>query len=104
MPGQVPDVAALVPGRNGAGVMLAELLKVARACPGDDVVLVASDGMTSAPTRVADIGAAVLLHSLDGGPVPADQGGPFRVLAPKGQSACASVKGVVRVVVSARQE
>jgi hypothetical protein len=45
----------------------------------------------------------VLLHSLDGEPLPAGQGGPFRLLIPEEASSepvsCANVKGVAKIVV-----
>jgi DMSO/TMAO reductase YedYZ molybdopterin-dependent catalytic subunit len=41
----------------------------------------------------------VLVYALDGGPLPESQGGPYRLLAPKG-STCANVKGVVRLRVT----
>jgi DMSO/TMAO reductase YedYZ molybdopterin-dependent catalytic subunit len=41
----------------------------------------------------------VLVYALDGGPLPESQGGPYRLLAPKG-STCANVKGVVRIRVT----
>jgi hypothetical protein len=44
----------------------------------------------------------VLLHSLGDAPLPADQGGPFRLLIPQDASrdpiSCANVKGVAKVV------
>ena len=44
----------------------------------------------------------VLLHSLDGEPLPDEQGGPFRLLIPEDASpepvSCANVKGVAKVV------
>jgi DMSO/TMAO reductase YedYZ molybdopterin-dependent catalytic subunit len=44
-----------------------------------------------------------LLHSLAGSPLPAEQGGPFRLLIPEQAGAplgaCANVKGVAKLVV-----
>ncbi len=94
LPGQVADVGALVPGRRGVGVLLREVLAIGGA--GERYLLVAADGFASAPAPVAGLGDAVLVHSLDGGALPADQGGPFRVLQPAGSN-CANVKALVRV-------
>lgn len=93
LPGQVADVGTVVAGRSGAGVALREILQLAR---GEHYVVTARDGMTSAPAAVAEVGDAVLVHSLGGGVLPAEQGGPFRLLAPKGSS-CANVKGVATI-------
>lgn len=97
LPGQVPDVAAKVPGRSGSGVLLAEAVGLLHPAPGAEVVLVASDGMVSGPTPVSELGQAVLVFALKGEAFPEDKGGPFRVFVPKGQSACANVKGLVRI-------
>jgi DMSO/TMAO reductase YedYZ molybdopterin-dependent catalytic subunit len=44
-----------------------------------------------------------LVHSLGGGPLPREQGGPFRLLIPEGTPGappgCANVKGVARIVI-----
>jgi G3E family GTPase len=101
LPGQVADVSAQVPGRAGAAVTLAEVLALVYPSPDDQLVLVASDGLTTAPVRVADADGALLVHSLAREPLPETQGGPFRVLTPKGQSSCANVKGLARVVILA---
>ncbi|MCK6520333.1 molybdopterin-dependent oxidoreductase [Myxococcota bacterium] len=101
LPGQVADVAAAVPGRVGAAVSLGEVLALTFPSPDDQLVLVATDGLTTAPVRVEEAEAALLVHSLSGEPLPSAQGGPFRVLVPKGQSGCANVKGLARIVLVA---
>lgn len=97
--GQVADVGTVVPGRKGAGVRLREVLSPWAGAPGARFVVVAGDGLTTEPVAVAAVGEAVLVHSLGEGPLPADQGGPFRILAPADgpRSACANVKDVVRI-------
>ncbi|HJN74506.1 MAG TPA: GTP-binding protein [Myxococcota bacterium] len=96
LPGQVDDVGVLVPGKEGRGVRLVEVLDLA---DGEHFIVVASDGMTTQPVPVAAAGVAVLVHSLSGDlPLPEDLGGPFRLLAPKGGT-CSNVKGVVRIEV-----
>ena len=101
LPGQVADIAALVPGREGRGVWLREVLALAGG--GARFVVVASDGMTTEPAPIEDVGEAILAHSLGEGPFPAGMGGPFRVLVPpgEGRSACSNVKKVARIVVQA---
>lgn len=103
LPGQVADVSAQVPGRAGAAVSMAEVLALTYPSPDDQLVFVASDGLTTAPVRVADAEGALLVHSLAREPLPDAQGGPFRVLTPKGQSSCANVKGLARVVILAAE-
>jgi G3E family GTPase len=94
--GGIEDVSVLVPGRSGRAVRVSELL---RGVPGAEVVVVAQDGYTTPPTPIEELAEAVLVHSLGEGPLPAGQGGPFRLLIPQGSSACANVKGVVRLAV-----
>jgi G3E family GTPase len=94
MPGQVPDVSVVAPGRAGSGVRLAELFALTRG--GDRFVVVAGDGLTTTPQPIDGLGDSVIVHSLDGGPLPDDKGGPFRLWA-AGASACANVKNVVRL-------
>lgn len=96
LPGQVPDVGALVPGKEGRGVLLSEVLDLVE---GARFIVVASDGMTTTPLSVDEVGRAVLVHSLSEElGLPETLGGPFRLLAPRGES-CSNVKGVVRIEV-----
>lgn len=95
LPGQIPDVSAHVPGRAGVGVPLREVLALVPAPKDARFVVVATDGMTSAPAPIAGTDG-ILVHGLDGGPLPDKQGGPYRLLAPAG-SGCANVKGVGRI-------
>ncbi|MED5374003.1 MAG: GTP-binding protein [Myxococcota bacterium] len=99
LPGQIADVAERVPKRAGQAVYLREIVGLLHPMEGAQVVLVAADGMVSGPTPVGELGDAMVLHSVDGAPVPEDKGGPFRVLVPPedGQSACANVKKLVRI-------
>lgn len=96
LPDQVSDVSAVVPGRSGAGVRLSALF-AEMSVTGGDAVVVAGDGMVTPPIPVAVLSAAILVHSLDGAPLPDKQGGPFRLLHPEGSHG--NVKGVVRIVV-----
>lgn len=96
---QVPDIGALVPGRRGSGVWLRDVLAPWRATPDARFVVVAADGLTTEPVAVDAAGDAVLVHALGDGPLPPDQGGPYRILVPAGagRTACANVKDVVRI-------
>ncbi len=94
MPGQVVDVATVAPGRSGSGVRLAELLTLTRG--GQSFIVVAADGLTTEPKALEAVGDSVIVHSLSGGALPNDQGGPFRLYAAAG-TGCANVKNVVRV-------
>jgi G3E family GTPase len=97
LPDGIEDVSALVPGRAGRAARVSELLK--QASGGAEAVVVAQDGYTTPPTPLPELQDAVLVHSLGDGPLPASQGGPFRLLIPQSSSACANVKGVVRLAV-----
>ncbi|MEQ1505559.1 MAG: GTP-binding protein [Myxococcota bacterium] len=98
LPDPVPDVSVAVPGRAGAAVRLAEVLRAAGAAPDATVVVVARDGYVTPRVPWASIAGALLVHSLGAAPLPDDQGGPFRLLNPAG-GPCANVKGVVRIAV-----
>ena len=97
LPGQVPEVSTLVPKRQGTGVFLSEIVNLLHPGPQAEVMLVASDGMVSGPTAVSELGRAVLVYLLDGGELPANKGGPFRIFVPEGEGACANVKGLARI-------
>lgn len=101
LPRQITDVSTLVPGRKGEAVWLADVLALVSAKSKLPFVLVAGDGMTSAPVAIGEAGEALLVHSLNGEPYPRDKGGPFRVFVPpgEGRSACSNVKQVVRIAV-----
>ena len=103
LPGQVPDVSALIPGREGRGVYLREVLDLV-AEDGERFVLSASDGMSTEPVAVSEVGEAVLVHSLGDGPFPREKGGPYRLLIPpgEGRSACANVKKLDRIRIIGR--
>lgn len=97
LPGE-PDVGARFPKRAGAGADLAAVLAAAGAPETGEIVVTALDGFTSAPAAREALAGGVLVHSLGAGPLPPDQGGPFRLLVP-GPVGCANVKGVARIAV-----
>jgi len=97
LPG-LPDVSVVAPGRSGRAAWLSAIL--GEVPPGASLVVVASDGYVTDPVPVSALGEAVVLHSVGDDPLPAAQGGPFRLIVPGGATAagpCANVKGVVRL-------
>jgi len=97
LPG-LPDVSVVAPGRVGRAAWLSAILGDVPS--GASLVVVASDGYVTEPVPVSALGEAVVLHSVGDDPLPASQGGPFRLLVPGGATAagpCANVKGVVRL-------
>lgn len=92
---QVADVGALVPGRKGRAARLAALLR--RARPRREVAHVAvrsADGRFEATQPLEAVADALVVYALGDRPLPADQGGPFRLLIPGCQDPCANVKQV----------
>jgi hypothetical protein len=102
LPGGVPDVSALVPKRTGAAARVSELLGAHKASEHGSAVVCAADGFASEPVPLSALREGLLVHTIDGAPLDAKQGGPYRLLIPESvpgaPSACANVKGVVRIV------
>ncbi len=102
LPDSIPDVSTLFPKRAGAGARIEALWTSHELPAGGHAVVCAADGFTSEPVPLDALRQGVLLHTLDGEPLPAGKGGPFRLLIPEhvenAPSACANVKGVVRIV------
>lgn len=102
LPEGVGDVAELIPGKSGAAARV-ESLWAAHTLPSQgSAIICAADGFTSEPVPVHALRQGLLLHTMGEEPLPAGKGGPFRLLIPEGvpdaPSACANVKGVVRIV------
>ena len=102
LPGGVPDVSALVPKRSGAAARVSALFDAHKVGESSAAVVCAADGFASEPVPLPALREGLLVHSVDGEPLDAKQGGPYRLLIPEGvagaPSACANVKGVVRIV------
>jgi len=102
LPGGVADVSRLVPKRSGAAARLSALLDAHKAPPQGSAVVCAADGFASEPVPLSALREGLLVHSIEGAPLDAKQGGPYRLLIPEGvpgaPSGCANVKGVVRIV------
>jgi len=100
----VPDVGVRVPGRKGAAASVGDLLRHVGAPDDAIAIVVAADGFASPPVPVATLLDGLLVHTIDGAPLPAAQGGPFRLLIPDAAGPagpCSNVKGVVRIVLRA---
>lgn len=100
LPGQVADVASLVPGREGAGVRLQSLLDAVDVRPeATHVTLTSTDGGFSATVALAAVRDAVVAYRLGSESLPREKGGPLRFFIPNvepcavgGVDACANVK------------
>jgi hypothetical protein len=103
LPDPVPDIGALFAKRSGRAARIARLWQSLGLEPRGRAVVVAGDGFASEPVDVAVLCQGFLLHSLGDGPLPPEQGGPFRLLIPEQAGAplgaCANVKGVAKLVV-----
>jgi G3E family GTPase len=103
LPDGVPDVSGIFPSRSGAAARLDALWRTRELPEQGSAIICAADGFTSEPVPIGALRQGFLLHSLEDEPLPAGKGGPFRLLIPEGvpdaPTACANVKGVVRIVV-----
>lgn len=100
LPGGIDDIRPLVPKRRGSAARLMAVLEEAGVPSDAELVVVAADGYATEPVAVADLSTALLVHSVDGGALPATGGGPFRLLVPGDAGPagpCSNVKGVVRL-------
>ncbi|HSF31869.1 MAG TPA: molybdopterin-dependent oxidoreductase [Candidatus Tectomicrobia bacterium] len=109
LPGQIDDIATLVPGRSGGAVRLVSLLDAVHPDAEATYITVESnDGSFSASVPLAAVvESAVVLYRLGGRALPEGQGGPFRFLitdaqacATGGADLCANVKFVGRIALS----
>ena len=83
MPGQIPDVGALAPGRKGAAAPFRAVLEAVSPQADAAFITLEADGGFSASVPLAAVAdQALLLYALDGKPLPEDQGGPVRFLIP----------------------
>jgi len=102
LPDQVADVSTLIPSRQGSAARVSALFAELELPPTTSAVVVAGDGFASEAVPTEVLSQGVLLHSMDGVPLPEGKGGPFRLLIPDDASpepiACANVKGVAKVV------
>jgi hypothetical protein len=105
LPEGVDDVAAMFPKRSGAAARVEALWGSLGLPDRGSAVAVALDGFASEAVALEGLRKGFLLHSVDGDPLPAKQGGPFRLLIPDATpgvpSACANVKGLAKLVIRA---
>lgn len=105
VPDPMPDVSVQFPKRAGSAARIEALFAELGAPEQGSAVVVAGDGFASEPVALKVLRRGVLLHTLEGAPLPADEGGPFRLLIPEDASStpisCANVKGVAKVVIRA---
>jgi G3E family GTPase len=103
LPDGIDDVSARFPKRGGAAARVRALFDRLGVGAHGRAVVVAGDGFASEPVALDVLREGVLVHSLEGGPLPEKQGGPFRLLIPEDASeapvSCANVKGVAKIVV-----
>jgi DMSO/TMAO reductase YedYZ molybdopterin-dependent catalytic subunit len=105
LPGQIADVASLVPGREGGAVALRSLLDaVGVSAAATRVTLESADGKFSQQAPLAALESAVLVYRIGDLPLPVDKGGPVRLLIPNleecnigGLDRCTNVKALARV-------
>ena len=109
---QLIDVSQLDPKRSGDALRLAGLLELARPRAGAQWLnLHASRDDFHAGIPLADVRErAIVIYRLDGAPLPAKAGGPFRFFIPDFAAChsaeideCANVKYVDRIEVSSRR-
>ena len=96
--GQVDDAQTVCPGRVGRGVRLDVAL--ASASPTADASLAAfadADGTHTAEVPRALWSQALLVYSHHGQPLPAEHGGPFRLVLPEGSDPCQHLKHVASI-------
>jgi G3E family GTPase len=105
LPDPVADVSRLFPKRQGRAARIESLWRALELPEEGSVVIVAGDGFATEPVPIPTFRAGVLLHSLADVALPADQGGPFRLLIPEEANppsgACANVKAVAKLVLRA---
>ena len=102
LPDGIDDVSSMFEKRAGSAARLTSLFDALGLPSEGSAVVVAGDGFASEPVASDVLRQGVLLHSLEGQPLPAKQGGPFRLLIPDDAASepvsCANVKGVAKVV------
>ncbi|MDD9873077.1 MAG: GTP-binding protein [Deltaproteobacteria bacterium] len=103
LPGGIGDVSQLFPKRAGAAARMQALCESLALPQHGSAVVCAADGFASDSLPLNALRQGVLLHSLANAPLPADKGGPFRLMLPPdtpgAPSNCANVKCVVRIVI-----
>jgi len=96
---QVQDVSTLVSGMQGRGIRVKGLLQIpALAIGADHATFHSADGRFAASLTLKQATEhGMLIYELAGGPLPAQHGGPYRLVTPGLGDLCANVKGVARI-------
>ena len=96
------DVSMVMPNIQGKGIRLKGLLEVpALAIEADHVTFHSGDGKYSACLTLRQANEfGILVYELDGEALPAEKGGPFRLITPGLGDLCANVKGVARLEIT----
>ncbi|RMH31254.1 MAG: 2-dehydropantoate 2-reductase [Nitrospirae bacterium] len=99
---QIPDVGALDARAKGRGVRVEGLLDCAAIQNGaDHVTFYSADDRYAVSLTIEQARRyGVILYQIDGQPLPIQQGGPFRLLAPGLGDLCANVKQLSRIVLT----
>ncbi len=101
LPGQIPDLAARIPGREGRAVELRAILDAVGVGPrATHITVSANDGAFHASVPLAAVTQAVIAYGLGDSPLPDALGGPLRFFIPdasrcdqaSGVNECANVK------------
>jgi len=98
---QIFDMSVVHSNMNGQGIRVKGLLDIP-ACEigADHVTFHASDGRFAASLTLSQaIEYGIVVYQIDGQAVPANKGGPFRLITPGLGDLCANVKGVSRIEV-----
>ena len=99
---QVEDIGIVMPGLSGRAIRVKGLLEIpALGVDADHVTFHSMDGKYAATLTLAqarDYG--LLLYEVNGGPVPAGMGGPYRLFTPGMGDLCANVKAVGRIEIT----
>jgi DMSO/TMAO reductase YedYZ molybdopterin-dependent catalytic subunit len=96
---RVPDVSALAEGRAGTALRLAGLAEMVGADASARFVHVESeDGSFTANVPIEQaLESGLVLYAHEGGELPREYGGPFRLLFPDDEDCSVSVKFLARV-------
>lgn len=111
LPGQVEDVSALAPGREGGAVRFSSVLEAVGAQSGAAFVTLEAEGDFAASVPLDAIAdQALILYALGDGPLPEEKGGPVRFLIPDPAACgtaeidtCANVKFLRSIELSAER-
>ncbi len=99
---QISDVGRVMTNMHGTGVKIKAILDVVTLQSGvDHVTFYSRDGQYSACITLEQAREfGILIYEKDGGTIPVERGGPFRLVTPGLGDLCANVKQVGRIVFS----